>query len=135
MAVNPLTLAEIQQKCTPAQLAPRNDVAIAAIVNTGRTAVVSNLCGYGAVLEALGPTNGAALLDSLNAQAASNSVVKYALQLLDKDKLDFGLPSTRQTIQTLITDPTAQAALLGLGQAPDPVDVGEVSDILNLAGM
>ena len=135
MAVNPLTLAEIQQKCTPVQISQRNDPAMAAVINVNRTAVVSRLGGIGAVLEALGATAGAALLDSLTAQAATDSAVKWALVLLNAGNLDFGLASTRQMIQTLITDVPTQTALLNIAALPDPVSVNDVSDVLNAAGM
>ena len=137
MPVTPLTLAEIQTKCGTANhpLTPRNDPAVADIVNANRTTVVTRLGGIGAVMEALGPTAGAALLDSLTVLSASNSAVKWAMVLLNNATLDFGLSSTRTMIQQVVTDVPTQTALLNIASVPDLVSVNDISNVLNAAGM
>ena len=51
-------LDEIKAKCPPDLLASQDADAIAAVVNVGRTSVVSRLGGIGAVLETLGVVDG-----------------------------------------------------------------------------
>ena len=58
-------LEEIQ--AGPFDLANRNDGEIAAALSIGRSKVITTLGGIGAVMEALGPIDGAALLDGLEA--------------------------------------------------------------------
>lgn len=123
-------LTELQAKCSPELLASRDDVAIAAAASVGRTKIVQKLGGIGLVLETLGPTGGAALLDDLEAQAASVPALKWAWVLINRGELDFGSAATRGMIEALVPSP-AKEALLAVAQVDDPVSVNEVSDCLN----
>ncbi len=119
-----ITLADIKAKCSPELLASHNYQAIADAFNVGRTKVVTKLGGIGTVLETLGPVDGAALLDQLEAMAATNSAVKWAFVLINRGELDFGSPATRAMIDQLLPA-DAGAALKAVAQVPDPVTSGE----------
>jgi hypothetical protein len=66
-----------------------------------RTRIVAARIGVGSVMSALGASAGAALLDTLEVIAASNSPVKWALRLLAADNLDIGNAETRAQIDAL----------------------------------
>lgn len=115
-----VTLAQIQA-LPPEVLATRDEVAIAAALSAGRTKVVQRLGGIGTVLEVLGPTDGAALLDQLQATTTTVPALKWAWVLVDRGELDFGSASTRAMIDVLVPEP-ARTALKAVAEVPDPVD-------------
>lgn len=116
---------ELQTKCSAELLASRDELQIAATLNAGRTKVATKLGGIGLVMEALGPVDGAALLDSLEAQSASVPALKWAFVLINRGELDFGSPATRAMIDTLLPEPVA-AALKAVALVPDPVDMTDL---------
>jgi len=113
-------LEEIQSKCDAALIASRDHQAIANAVNVGRTKVSPRLGGIGLVLETLGPTDGAALLDQLEAMAPTNSAVKWAFVLINRGELDFGSAATRGMIDLLLPN-GAGAALKAVAEVPDHI--------------
>lgn len=118
-------LEEIMQRCSDELRASRDSDAIAAALSFGRTRVVSRLGGIGAIMEALGPANGAQVLDVLDALKASNAALKWGWVLLERGELDFGSPATRSMIDGLrdagaMTEAVA-SALKALAEQPDPV--------------
>ncbi len=115
-----MLIDEIKAACTPELIASGNHEEIAALVSVGRTKIVHTLGGIGAVMEALGPIDGAALLDGLEAQAASIPALKWAFTLINRGDLDFGSASTRAMITMLIDEP-ARTALLNVAQVPNPI--------------
>jgi len=123
-------LEEIQSKCSPELIASRDHQAIADAVNVGRTKVVQKLGGIGLVMETLGPTDGAALLDQLDALSATNSAVKWAFVLINRGELDFGSSATRAMIDLLITSP-AKELLLKVAVVDDHVSAARVANALN----
>lgn len=123
-------LEEIQAKCTPELIASRDHQAIADAVNVGRTKTVQKLGGIGLVLETLGPTGGAALLDSLEAQAATIPALRWAFVLLNRGELDFGSSATRAMIDVLVPSP-AKESLLGVAVADDHVSAARVANALD----
>jgi len=123
-------LEEIQANCSPELIASRDHQAIADAVNVGRTKIAPKLGGIGLVLETLGPTDGAALLDQLDALSATNSAVKWALVLINRGELDFGSPATREMIQLLVQSP-AKELLLGVAVVDDHVSAVRVANALN----
>ena len=125
-----LLLEEIQSKCSAELLASRDHDAIAATVNAGRTKVQTTLGGIGTVLETLGPIDGAVLLDSLEAMAATNSAVKWAFVLINRGELDFGSTATRGMIDMLIPG-AAGTALKAVAEKPDPLSASRIANILN----
>lgn len=113
-------LDEIQAKCSPELIASRDHGAIAAAVNVGRTKIVSRLGGIGAVMETLGPVDGAALLDLLEVTASTVPAVRWAFVLINRGELDFGSLATRAMIDQLVTSP-AKELLLAVAEVPNPI--------------
>ena len=78
------------------------------------------LCGFSTVLELLGPEDGAVFLDELVAMSATNTAIKWALRVLESDKLDVSQNNVRMSIDWLASQgkiTTAQAeAFKGLGE-------------------
>ena len=114
------------QAIDPALIASRDYDAIAAALNVGRTKVEPKLGGIGLVLETLGPVDGAALLDALEAQAATVPALKWAFTLINRGELDFGSNATRAMITSLIPSP-AKEALLAVAEVPDPVSLHDLT--------
>ena len=123
-------LDEIHAKCSPELIAARDHDAIAALVSAGRVRIGQRLGGIGLILETLGPTDGAALLDQLEATAASNSAVKWAMVLVNRGELDFGNAATRAMIDLLVPGATADA-LKAVAQFADPVTPAQCAAALD----
>ena len=113
----------------------RNDVGIAAALSAGRVRTVETFGGYGYVMERLGPTGGAALLDALESMAASSPPIKWAFRLLERGALDFGSAATRAQLDALVVAgvlPAPAAAALKAGaEGADPIALDDVSNALN----
>ena len=120
-----ITAAEIRAQCPQEMVDACEHGAIAALVSAGRTQIVQRLGGIGLVLEALGPVDGAALLDGLEAQAPSVPALRWALVLLNRGELDFGSASTRGMIDQLLP-PLAADALKSVAVRPHHVSVADV---------
>ena len=124
-------LEEIQLKCDAALVAARDHQAIADAVNVARTRVTKRLGGIGLVLETLGPTNGAALLDTLQAMTATVPALKWAWFLIERGELDFGSAATRGMIDQLVVGGamTAQvgATLKSVAEVPDHITAARVA--------
>jgi hypothetical protein len=126
-----ITLADIQAKVDPAILAAHDTQAITDAFNVGRTKVQARLGGIGLVLEALGPVNGAALLDGLQALAPTVPALKWAFTLISRGELDFGSVATRGMIDMLVAQgaiaaPLA-AALKATAEVADPVSTYDIT--------
>ena len=123
-------IEEIQSKCDASLIASRDHQAIADQVNIGRTKVSARLGGIGMVLETLGPTDGAALLDTLQAMTATVPALKWAWYLIERGELDFGSAATRGMIDMLVTGGAMPApvgaALKGAAESPDAVTAGQI---------
>lgn len=130
-ALNVEEVTEIDQ-----YLPQRNDVAIADVLSRNRVKTTTRLIGIGTILNALGPVEGAAALDALEALKAANSAIKWAFYLLESGNLDIGLPATRMQIDALVgsvfTSEQA-AALKAIAEEADPINYNSVSDALNVA--
>ena len=94
---------------------------IAELLNVPKVALVERMIGVGTVLDALGPTNGADLLDQMEAKATENSTVKWGLVLLKNAQLDVGMNSTRAMLDALLP---AEAASVLKGFAEQTVTAG-----------
>lgn len=57
--------------------------------------------GPGTIMNALGPADGAALLDTI--KASTDPVMKWGLQVVETGKLDISLQSTRAQLDSLVT--------------------------------
>jgi hypothetical protein len=141
----PLTQPEIDQ-LTPL-VAARNDAAIAEALSLGRVAVCPKLVGDGEVALALGIPAGPLFIYQLETVATSTppagapaeQVVTYAVarqawRSLQRAALDVGNPGVRAAfdafVGTLLTADQA-AAVKSLAEAPSPVGVQRVSEVLN----
>jgi len=102
-------------------LATHDTQAIADALSVGRKKVVTKLGGIGLVMETLGPTDGAALLDQLETMSATVPAVKWAFVLINRGELDFGSPATRAMIDQLVPAP-ANALLKAVAEVDDPID-------------
>jgi hypothetical protein len=113
----------------------RNDVGVAVALSVGRVRAVETFGGYGYVMERLGPTGGASLLDALESMAASSPPIKWAFRLLERGALDFGSAATRAQLDALVgagvLPAPAAAALKAGAEVADPVSVSDVSAALN----
>ena len=94
---------------------------IAELLNEPQVVLSERMIGVGTVLDALGPANGAALLDQVKAVAESDAVVKYGWMLLESASLDVGLDSTRVMLDALLP---AEAASVLKGLAESTVTAG-----------
>jgi hypothetical protein len=126
-----ITLADITAKVDPAILATHNTQAITDAFNVGRTKVQARLGGIGLVLEALGPVNGAALLDGLQALAPTVPALRWAFTLISRGELDFGSAATRSMIDTLVAQGAIAAplgaALKATAEVSDPVSTYDIT--------
>lgn len=123
-------LEEIQSKCDAALLASHDYQAIATAVNVGRTKVSTRLGGIGLVFETLGPVDGAALLDGLQAMTTTVPALKWAWYLIERGELDFGSVATRGMIDMLVSQGAMPApvgaALKGVAESGDPVTADQI---------
>jgi hypothetical protein len=69
------------------------DAALPVVVTWERTNT-----GVGSILHALGPQDGAVLLDNLATMATTDVVLRWGLLTLERGVLDLSLPSTRAQI-------------------------------------
>ena len=58
--------------------------------------------GIGSILDALGPSAGAQLLDALETLSATQPVVRWGLELIRGSGLDLSRPSARAQLATLV---------------------------------
>lgn len=103
--------------------------ALAASLSQGRTQTVSAFVGVGRVMDCLGPTEGAAVLDALDGLRAVSSPVKWAWLLLERGELDVGLQSVRSQIDALtpaVFTPAQAAAIKALAERPEIVSEFDV---------
>ena len=114
----------------------RNDVQIADVLSRDRVRTQERHIGVGTVLDALGPVEGAQVLDALEGLKGTNSAVKWAFVLLERGELNVGAASVRGQIDALTPAvfSEAQADILkGLAEVADPINYNTVSDALNIA--
>lgn len=123
--------------------------AIAAALSVGRTRPVSRLITERGVISALGPVEGEAALQALEAFAVATLPDGHSLKAMHAgiartlswlkppaDGIDIGDPLTRQLLSTFgglgVLKPQAVAALLALASVPDPISHGDVSIALSV---
>jgi len=94
---------------------------IAALLNEPKTVLVERMAELGTPMKYLGAEAGAALLDSMEALAATNPTVKWGLKLLERGALDLSLDSTRAMLDALLP---AEAATVLKGLAEQTVTAG-----------
>lgn len=114
-------LEEIKAKCTPEQIASRDDGAIAAQISMGRKKRNAREIGNGTILEVLGLEVGNALLDVINTVPD----FRHVKPLVDQGRLLVGSQLVQTTVQSLVPAVLTKEqadALCALGWDPDPVD-------------
>lgn len=108
------------------------DQAVADVINGLGVAVqvTSRQIGLGTVLDALGPDDGAGVLDALYAIAGTSRPVYYAMKLLERGELDVGMASTREQIDKLVgvvMSVQQAAAIKALAESPVTITAAQVS--------
>ena len=58
--------------------------------------------GIGAIMDALGPSAGAQLLDALETLAETQPVIRWGLEMIRNDGVDLSRPSARSQLATLV---------------------------------
>lgn len=116
-----MTHAEIRAAIAANGWLAKSPGEIAELLNAPTAVIVERMIGVGTVLDALGPANGAALLDQMEAQTAENSTIKWGLVLLKNAQLDVGMKSTRDMLDALLP---AEAATVLKGLAEQTVTAG-----------
>lgn len=118
-----------------AHVAARRDAQIAEALSVGRARPVETFGGYGYVMETLGPSGGAALLDALESLSASSSPIKWAFRLLERGGLDFGSAAVRGQLDALalagVMPQAAADALKAGAEVAAPIALDDVSNALN----
>jgi hypothetical protein len=94
---------------------------IAALLNEPKTVLVERMAELGTPMKYLGAEAGAALLDQMEALAATNPTVKWGLKLLERGALDLSLDSTRTMLDALLP---VEAATVLKGLAEQTVTAG-----------
>ena len=121
-----ITLSEIQATGLPLD----EHGAIAAALSVGRTKVASTPIGIGTILAVMAPYGGE-FLNALETQGATNSNVKWALEMIKQATFDVGHPVTRAQLQDFADNTPALAdgitALLAVALQPDLVTVQDLS--------
>ena len=116
-----MTHAQIREAILTNGWSEKSPGEIAALLNAPQTVLVERMIGIGTVMDALGPADGAALLASFEAQVTTDPVVKYGWFLLERERLDVGLTSTRTMLDALLP---AEAATVLKGLAEQTVKAG-----------
>jgi hypothetical protein len=117
-------------------LPERNDVAIAAIISTGRVKTQPTPIGIGTVLAVMAPSGGE-FLNALESMGATDANVKWALKMIEQQTFDVGHPVTRAQLEAFAGAAPEMAAavgaLLAVAEVADPIHYNAVSDVLNIA--
>lgn len=117
-------------------LPDRNDVAIAAILSTGRVKSQPTPIGIGTVLAVMAPSGGA-FLNAIESKGATDANVKWALKMIEQQTFDVGHPVTRAQLEAFAADTPAMAtaidALMAVAETADPIHYNAVSAALNIA--
>lgn len=94
---------------------------IAELLNAPKTVLVERMAELGTPMKYLGAEDGAALLDQMEALAATNPTVKWGFELLKRGALDLSLDSTRAMLDALLP---VEAASVLKGLAEQAVTAG-----------
>lgn len=125
----------------------RDDVAIAAVLSTGRVTVVSHRIGELGILDLLGPVAGDAFLTALEAITGPETLpeplrpytgaIRRGVCWLKTDGLDVGSATARVLLDALaaggVLDGGAVTAIKASAERASPIPYAAVSDALNVA--
>lgn len=81
------------------------DPTLPVVVSWEKTAI-----GPGTIMAALGPADGATLLNSIEAAGASDPVMKWGMRVIEAGNFDVSLPTTRAQLDGLVTANVITAA-------------------------
>ena len=107
---------------------------IVAALNAPQVVRVERMAELGTPMKYLGAEAGAALLDQMEALAATNPTVKWGFELLKRGALDLSLDSTRAMLDALL-HPEAASVLKGLAEQTVSANVTQQQVIDALEGM
>ena len=107
---------------------------IAELLNAPQVVRVERMAELGTPMKYLGAEAGAALLDSMEALAATNPTVKWGFELLKRGALDLSLDSTRAMLDALLP-PEAASVLKGLAEQTVTANVTVQAVIDAMEGM
>lgn len=110
-----MTHAEIREAILTNGWQAKSPGEIAELLNAPTVVLVERMANLGTPMKYLGAEAGAQLLDTMTALAATNSAVKYGLELLRMGELDLSLDSTRAMLDALLP-PEAATVLKGLAE-------------------
>ena len=116
-----MTHAEIREAILTSGWQGKSPGEIAELLNEPKMVLVERMAELGTPMKYLGAEAGAALLDSMEALAATNPTVKWGLKLLERGALDLSLDSTRAMLDALLP---AEAATVLKGLAEQTVTAG-----------
>lgn len=115
----------------------RNDVAVAAILSTGRVKHSATQIGPGTILVAVGDPRGGQFLDAAEALGKLGRTVYWGLEPVRNGYLDLSVPAAVDLLTGLKAKMQDFAddidKLLLVGVVPDPIHFNIVSDALNAA--
>ncbi|WP_312548170.1 hypothetical protein [Massilia sp.] len=117
-------------------VAIRNDIAIAALLSTGRTRHGPTQIGSGTIMAVLGDRGGP-FLDAVEELGATDRNVYWGLDPVRRGVLDLNIPEGREQLARLKPKLPEYAAdiekVLAVGVVPDPIPFDTVSRALNAA--
>lgn len=116
-----MTHAEIRAEIVANGWQAKSPGEIAELLNAPQVVLVERMAELGTPMKHLGAEAGAALLDQMEALAATNPTVKWGLKLLERGALDLSLDSTRDMLDALLP---AEAAAVLKGLAEQTVSAG-----------
>ena len=120
----------------------RNDVAIAAILSTGRTRIESKQIGRGTILAVMAPMGGLFIgtlrdIGDIRPRTMDSANVAEVVGLIDRGEFDVGMEASRAQLQIFaaanVDMAPGIAALLAVAEVANPIHYNTVSDALNIA--
>ena len=123
-------------------LPERNDVAIAAILSTGRTRIESKQIGRGTILAVMAPMGGLFIgtlrdIGDIRPRTMDSANVAEVVGLIDRGEFDVGMEASRAQLQIFaaanVDMAPGIAALLAVAEVANPIHYNTVSDALNIA--
>lgn len=129
-----MTHAEIREAIITNGWQAKTPGEIAALLNEPQVVRVERMAELGTPMKYLGAEAGAALLDQMEALAATNPTVKWGFELLKRGALDLSIDSTRAMLDALLP-PEAASVLKGLAEQTVRANVTHQQVIDAMEGM
>ena len=129
-----MTAAQIREAIIANNWQGKTAGEIAELLNAPKVVLVERMAELGTPMKYLGAEAGAALLDQMEALAATNPTVKWGFELLKRGALDLSLDSTRAMLDALLPAEAA-SALKGLAESTVAANVTAQMVIDAMEGM